>query len=169
MRAVIFGRYNNLPEACVIFSVLEAGGFHPSFQNYHHAHISALQLIAFGGIILTLPEQELRSAKDFLADQQAAPITDFDPIKPRRFGMWKRATLFGFASGIFLPIMFLAPELLMVIWIIDMVFWVSDIVDTGLEVEIFAGVWVFVPLMLLHAKYIAVPRLRESHELARIL
>ncbi|MEP3889752.1 MAG: hypothetical protein ABJN69_04745 [Hellea sp.] len=162
MKAVIFGQYNNLPEACVIFSVLEAGGFHPSFQNYHHAHIAALQLMAFGGIILLIPEQELLSAKKFLTDQQSAPITDFDPIRPRRFGMWKRATLFGLASGIFLPMLFLAPELLMIIWLIDMGFSILDVVQNGLDITMLTGVWVFVPLMLLHAKHIAVPKLRET-------
>lgn len=155
MRAVIFGHYNNLPEACVIFSVLQAGGFHPSFQNYHHAHIAALQLLAFGGIILLIPEQELASAKIFLADQQSAPITDFDPITPRRFGMWKRATLFGLASGIFLPLYFLTPELLFVIWLVAMVF-------NGLDFDIITVFWAFVPLILLHAKYIALPKLRDT-------
>ena len=155
MRAVIFGQYNNLPEACVIFSVLEAGGFHPSFQNYHHAHIAALQLLAFGGIILIIPEQELVSAKKFLTDQQAAPITDFDPIKTRRFGMWKRATLFGLAFNIFLPLYFLAPELLLVIWLAAMAY-------NGLDLDIFTITWIFVPILLLHAKYIAVPKLREN-------
>ena len=154
MKSVIFKRYNNLPAACVDFSTLEAGGFHPSFNNYHHAHVSALQLIAYGGIIIVIPEQEYRDAKSFLTDMQKTPLTDFDPIKPRRFGMWKRATAFGLSFGIFLPIYFLTPELLLIIWFGAMVY-------NGVEFDILTTIWAFIPLMLLHAKYIAVPKLRE--------
>ncbi len=157
MSSVIFGRYNNLPEACVIFSVLEAGGFHPTFQNYHHAHIAALELIAFGGIILALPEQEFAEAKNFLDEQQATPITDFDPMKVRRFGMWKRGTIFCLSSGLFLPYFFLAPEVLIVIWIAFFAY-------TGFQIASLTSFWLFIPLMLLHAKYVALPKLRQANE-----
>ncbi len=155
MKSVIFKRYNNLPTACVDFSTLEAGGFHPSFNNYYHAHISALQLIAYGGIIIIIPEQEYHKALAFLKDMQQTPMTDFDPIAPRRFGMWKRGTVFSLASGIFLPIFFLAPELLLVIW-------VALFIYDEFHFRAIASFWLFMPLILLHAKYIAVPKLRET-------
>lgn len=155
MKSVIFKRYNNLPAACVDFSTLEAGGFHPSFNNYHHAHVSALQLIAYGGIIIIIPQQEYLEALIFLDEMQKSPLTDFDPIEPRRFGMWKRGTMFSLASGIFLPAFFLAPELLLITWIALFIY-------DGFHFRAIASFWLFMPLMLLHAKHVAIPKLRES-------
>jgi len=155
LRSVIFRRYNSLAEGCVVYSALEAGGFHPSFQNYHHAHVAALYLLAFGGIILTLPEQEIESAEQFVKALQSAPIEDFDPIKLRRFGMWKRGTLFGLTFSIFLPLFFLPPEILLLIWL-------GDFVYNNFQFNLLMSYWLFIPLILLHAKYIAVPKLREK-------
>lgn len=86
MGVQVIGVHNNLPEAAVMMSCLEAGGFHPVLHNYHHATMESLSIIEFGGITITIPAQALHAARDYVLHCQNNPITDYDPIKPRRFG-----------------------------------------------------------------------------------
>jgi len=109
MAAIIFRQYYNLPEAHVEFATLEAGGFHPTFHNQHHGVLNALSLIAFGGLIILIPEPEYEAAKTFLNDMQSTDVLqDYEPIPERRFGKWKTGTFFALLSGFFLPF-FLMP------------------------------------------------------------
>ena len=159
MGVVLFRNCNSLPEASVLFSCLEAGGFHPTFQNYNHANIAALQIIAFGGIGITIPQQELQEASayiQFCEDSAIEAIEDFDPIAERRFGKWKSGTLLTFASGVFLPYYFLPAELLLFIWISFFAWGGFQIIDIASMDLLFA-------LILLHAKYIALPKLRKPN------
>jgi hypothetical protein len=159
MSLVIFSRHNNLPEAAVTFSCLESGGFHPNFQNYNHANIAALYILAFGGIVVQLPEQEVEAAEKYLKIMRTIPLKEDEPIERSKRGMWKRSILFA-GCGTFdlafliLASVFLRPEII-TIGISALAVWA---VYNG---YLYAIVWLFFPLMLLHAKHIALPKLRQ--------
>lgn len=171
MSLVNFSTHNNLAEASVNYSCLKAGGFHPNFQNYNHANLVALYILAFGGIILQLPNNEVEGAQAYLAQIREQPLQESDPIIRRKYGMWKRSVLFaclsysiGFGSIstalLMVGFIFLTPELLCF-------FAIPFIIWGVMKGQILAIIWLFFPLMLLHAKYIALPKLRQQHDASR--
>lgn len=170
---VIFQRYNNLPAAHVEFATLEAGGFHPAFQNQHHAVLCGLYFNAFGGLIITVPASEYAAAKAFLADMQAAKIIraeDIDKIPERRFGKWKTGTVFSFSYGFVLPF-FLLPFWLQILgyvifWAWMTVFWTGEFSLEIWPYGIYALSLLIIPLVMsciiFHAKHYAAPKLRDN-------
>ena len=103
MSLVIFGKYMSIGKALVTFSALEAGGFHPTYHNYHHAHIAYMQMIAFGGLIIKIPEQEFEDAKAWIIHLQESPKLEGDDILERKFGMWRHTlAISSFHSPLFL-------------------------------------------------------------------
>ena len=112
MGLVIFDRYNNIGEALVVFSALEAAGFYPSWENYHHAHIAYLQIIAFGGLIINLPKNEHEAAHTFLRQCKSLPKLEGDDLPNRKFGMWRNVlAMLSFKSPLFLfaPLLWAKP------------------------------------------------------------
>ncbi len=209
---VIFKKYNNISEALVVFSALEAAEFHPSWHNYHHAHIAYMQMLAFGGLIILLPASEVQDAKAWLAYLGENPVQDGDDLPRRKYGMWKHAlsiaaynspaifivpflwlkpwvslivlglmvmgvaSLFGVQNidytslffyliaavvsgvlGIFACLLW--PLLLLALWL--MLLGAMVVLGSTFE-EFFVGVMWIIPIgILLHAKYIAVPKLEK--------
>ena len=74
-------RSNTAAEFWVVFSRLQAGGFHPFAPNFHHGTIAAGYILALGGFDILLPEEEMNDANEWMTDIR--PIEDFDPIKDR--------------------------------------------------------------------------------------
>jgi len=156
--SLILAHKTNRPsEAVVIFSLLEAGGFHPTFQNYYHGFIAIGYLSALDGIQIMLPSQEIEAAKDYI--NSVKPIEDYDPIQNR----WVRDLIqasvltsnpffFVFLLSPFIQILCLAALILLNIFVFS---------ETLLIAILGNITFAFFILMLAHAKYIAVPRLRD--------
>ena len=66
-----------------------------------------MQIIAFGGITILLPEHEISPAAEWLSFLSANPLEAADPIATRKYGMWFRATVMLLSTGFFLPILLL--------------------------------------------------------------
>ena len=161
MRAVIFTRYNNIGEALADQSCLKAGGFSVEFHNYFHGINDYLSLLAFGGMLLTIPEQEYAEAQLFLKEMKRHPLPADLPVRNRRFGLWGRATVF-FGLGnpaIFLPIYFLKPDVLLFITIVLHVILFFMFGPVSIVAISFHT---FIVLILLHAKFVALPKLRQT-------
>ena len=163
MGAVIFARYNNIGEALADQSCLKAGGFSVGFHNYFHACNDYFLMQALGGLILMFQEQDYDEAHHFLKEMKRHPLEDEDPIPEKKYGYWVRATFAaGFLMGPFtflLPIFFIFPELL----------FLSLVLLSGVLVWTGHAFWViilslpaWIVLMLLHAKYIALPKFRRE-------
>jgi hypothetical protein len=166
MSLVILKRYNNVGEALVAFSSLQAGGFNPSFHNYHHAHIAYLEMLAFGGLILLIPEQEYEHALTFVNSARAVEPLEFDPLPVRKYGRWKFALLFSMGAQGGLTI-FLAMCIFIrfkFILLIALMLGVADLAFGGRPSELLVWfiLFLFPVAMLLHAEYVAVPRLQRS-------
>lgn len=120
--------------------------------------MESLSIIAFGGISITVPMQELHAARDYVLHCQNNPMTDYDPIKQRRFGKWVTGTVLGYVGagifGFFLPYFFLPVELQLALWLI----W---FIGSGFKPLYLASFFLIIPLMLLNAKYVALPRVRQ--------
>lgn len=145
MGLVIFRRFNDVGQAGIVFSALESGGFHPSWNNYHHANLSNIEMIAFGGMIILLPETEVDDAKIWLENLKNQPILEGDEIPEKKKGLWYVITS--------------RPLLLLALWLILL----NVIVFSGGSGPLFAlTAMAIIPLsFLLHAKYIAVPKIEE--------
>lgn len=148
-----FATYYELGRAAVAFSALEAGGFKPVFANYNHANMAAMHIIALGGITIMLPENKIADAADWIQFLKTQPLEDYDPITPRKFGMWKRATVFGFCGGILLPILFLPPLIFAGLWGLGSI--INVLLGESPAWILASGFW---PALLMHAKYIAGPK-----------
>lgn len=113
MAMIEFQRYMSIGEALVVVSALEAGGYHPVYHNYHHAHNAYLQMMAFGGLIVLIPEQEYEAAQAWIDHIKSVPETEHDPITEHKYGMWKHAySIAAFHSGpalLFVPLLWLPP------------------------------------------------------------
>ncbi len=91
---VVFNRYNNIGDALIAFSALEAGGLHPSWHNYYHGHNALMEIIALGGCIIQIPAQEFQEARLHIANLQTQEIDDFDPLPSTRLKFLKHSLLF---------------------------------------------------------------------------
>ena len=112
MGLVIFKRYNNIGEALVAFSALEAGGFHPVFHTYHQAYLNGLEMLALGGVIVSMPTNEVAPANEWLKSTQAIPLTG-DPIERQKYGRWKTAIF----TGLMFLVIPLSLPILIPIWL----------------------------------------------------
>lgn len=161
MSLSVFRRYNNIGDGLVEFSALQAGGFSPVFQNQHYAYTASLEMLALGGLIILLPDSQTHDARNYLTSLKAEPLEDFDPVPEEKYGQWIKASVLGGLSGavlpmVFLPLLFLPSVLLLLVGII-LIF-----VDNGLVR--FCGLSLLVlGLILMHARYIALPRIRKQH------
>lgn len=160
MSATIFRRYLKIGEAEVAYSALQAGGFHPSFHNYHHAHYAYLEMIALGGIIVMLPKNEIHDAKEWLSYLQSRPNENYDPIFTQNYTMWKRSSALCLGMGFLfpLPILFLPPLLLLIIFSI---IFICSLFAASLAFT-FALFFLVPTLILTHAHYIALPRIQRN-------
>ena len=158
MSLILAHKTNSPSEAVVIFSLLEAGGFRPTFQNYYHGFIAIGYLGALDGIQIMLPSQEIQAAQDYI--NSVKPVEDYDPI-PNRWvrdlvqasALTANPFFFVFLLSPFIQILCLAALVLLDIFIFS----------ETLVIAILGNVtFAFFILMLAHAKYIAVPKLRES-------
>jgi hypothetical protein len=164
----LFATYNDWGQALVATSCLESYGLHPFIQDHEQLRLNPFKIIAFGGIRIFLPQDEIILATEILTTQTDFEITDCEPVKPI---IWRRkfkALLFShdliFALLIFTPA--LIVTLLWLSWGLFIMIggsWgpTSLLEDPGL---LFILGWAmnFIPVaILLHAEYIAVPRLRR--------
>lgn len=158
MSLILAHKTNRPSEAVVIFSLLEAGGFHPTFQNYYHGFIAIGYLGALDGIQIMLPSQEIDAAKQYISSIK--PIEeDHDPIPNR----WVRDLIqasvlttnpffFVFLVSPFIQILCLAALVLLNIFVFS----------ETLVIAILGSITpAFFILTLAHAKYVAVPKLRD--------
>ena len=53
---------NNIPEISVLKSRLEAAGLHPFVQNFEHAQMAHIDILALGGMNILIPEEEAEEA-----------------------------------------------------------------------------------------------------------
>ena len=166
MSIILAHKTNRPSEAVVIFSLLEAGGFHPTFQNYYHGLIAIGYLGALDGIQIMLPSQEIEAAKIYI--NSIKPIDDYDPI-PDRWGrdliqasiLTTNPFFFVFLFSPFIQTLCLAVLILLNIFVFS---------ETILVALLSNMTFAFFILMLAHAKYIAVPSLRKTaHEPIRTL
>ncbi|MEP4052820.1 MAG: hypothetical protein ABJN22_11295 [Litorimonas sp.] len=160
--------YNDWSQALVATSCLESYGLHPFIQNHEQLRVNPFKIIAFGGIRIFLPKDEIMLAKEILATQVDFEIIDYDPVKPI---IWRRkfkALLFSndviFALIIFIPTLFVA--LLWLAWGLYIAIagsWDhSSLLSERGIFTLLAWAMNFIPVtILLHAEYVAVPRLRR--------
>ena len=160
--------YNDWSQALVMTSCLESYGLHPLIQDQHQLQVNPFKIIAFGGIRIFLPQDEIMLAREILAIQADLEITDYDPIEPI---IWRRkfkALLFShdviFAFIIFIPALFVA--LLWLAWGLYIAIagsWDhSSLLSERGIFTLLAWAMNFIPVtILLHAEYVAVPRLRR--------
>ena len=149
MGLVIFKRFNDVGQATIAFSALESAGFHPSWNNFHHAQMANIEMIAFGGMIILLPDTEVPDAKIWLENLQNRPLMDGDEIPEKKKGLWYMITS--------------RPLLLLVLWLVQMN---AIMFLRGPKPLFVLTALAIVPLsFLLHAKYIAVPKMerRRTH------
>lgn len=154
---------NNPAEALVIYSLLQSGGFHPIIHNYYYGFISIAELIALDGLRIMLPESEVCSAREFIANTQ--PISDCDPIpeRPKRDILQASIlTLNPFFFVYHLPLIYQCTAFICVV--IFHVFAFSLAPTAAVLANI---VFAFLILVVAHAKHIALPRLRHAHDTAR--
>ena len=136
------------------FSALRSGGFHPLLAEYTHANNAAFYILALGGIRVLLPEHEIDDAKAWMAYLRSQALPAETGIKPRKYGRWIRGTVLFSSTFNFLPILFIPPLILYALWFCVVI---VEILFTGEAWgTFFAGFFV---LLLLHAKYIAGPKL----------
>ena len=81
MALILAHRTNRPADLWVIFSRLQAGGFHPFIHNLEHGTVASAYILAFGGYDIWLPEEEIEEAKVWMSNID--PVEDFDPIKDR--------------------------------------------------------------------------------------
>jgi len=155
---ILAHKTNRTSEAIVIFSLLEAGGFHPSFQNYYHGYVAIGYLGALDGIQIMLPSQEIEAAKHFV--ESVNPLEDYDPIPNR----WVRDLIQAsiLCRNPFFFVFMLSPLIQIVLFIALILLEVFVLSETVLIAAIGNITFAFFILMLAHAKYIAVPKLRET-------
>lgn len=150
MSLVLYSRHFDYAEGLCAYTALKAGGLTPIMGNFEHCTIAIMQIEAFGGLQIFLPEEEVDQADAWIKFIYANPIQDYDPIKRRRFGKWKRGTIMGMCSFIFLPIFFISPKILALMW---GVFFIWDALTKELSLGTYYTLALI--LLLLHAKYVA--------------
>lgn len=74
----------HVTEIAVLKSKLEAAGLHPFVQNYEHAQIAHIDILALGGMNILIPEDEAKEALAILKDQtmefeDTDVFDDYDP------------------------------------------------------------------------------------------
>ena len=160
MSLSVFRRYNNIGDGLVEFSALKAGGFDPVFQNQHYAYAFSLEMLALGGLIILLPDSEADEANEYLTSIKSEPLDDYDPLPEKKYGQWVKASFVGGLSGLlpmlFLPILFLPSFWLLIAGVILV------LIDNALSRICGISLLIIAPI-LLHARYIALPRMRMKH------
>ena len=153
-----FSTHYDYGESLTVFAALKAGGFHPIFHAFEHTSVAIAYIDAFGGMQISLPEQEFQPAKEWLIYLYDNPITDFDPIKRKPVLNWVHASLFSMTFA-FSPLpwilLFLIPPLFLFVLY-------SVAIAIGIAIEPIIGLallpLLIFPLIFMHAKYIAGPK-----------
>lgn len=160
MTLVLGHTTNNPTEAVVLMNELVAGGFNPVIFDYHHGHIAIGNIMALGGFRVMLPEQEIQAARDFV--QARREITNFDPIPQRYFIDIFRATILSI-NPLF-PMCLLPPIALLILWI-GLISLAAFFTNYSVWVGILENSYLLCIIsILMHAKYVALPRMRNAHE-----
>lgn len=60
---------SDIGEATILKSKLEAAGLHPFMQNYEHAQVNVLHLLALGGLNIMVPKNEAEFAMEVILDR----------------------------------------------------------------------------------------------------
>lgn len=167
MSFVIFRRYGTFPDAMVDFSLLKAHGYTPIFNNYHHASLDFFLMEALGGLIIMLPEQDIEEAKALIESSIPIPEEEYEPVKPDKKNRFKSAIFM--VLHLFSPLwlfLFLPPLLIIVLAAVSLIFMVPVFIGAEANgkiaiVSIYALVVGWAALQS-HAKYIALPRLKQA-------
>jgi len=138
------------------------------------AHLHSLAMLAFGGLIIKIDDHERDHAIAVLelcrSPDMSLEIKGEDALPNRRFGSWKRGTIFSFMVDLPLPLPLLFPKAIYVFilcFILSVLYWVNnegEIIETALVTSFTMSI----PLILLHAEYIALPRLRQKTNMETI-
>ncbi len=160
----LFSQHFDYGEGLAAFAALEAGGFHPNFENYHHTTMAIAYIDALGGLKINLPEEEFYDAKDWLSFLRKNPITDFDPIKRKPVLNWIHASLFSMVFSMspapWLILFLLPPLFLFVLYAVA--------ITIGIVIEPVIGIaaipLLIFPAILMHAKYVAGPKFVKERD-----
>jgi len=81
---------NNIPEAAVLKSRMEAAGLHPFIQNFEHAQMAHIDILALGGMNVLVPESEVEEATAIIRDQGEGEFVDTDVFDEDYNPPWSR-------------------------------------------------------------------------------
>ena len=84
---------DEVSQAMIVLTSLEAGGFNPEFLNYNHKTGDLLPALSQHGLTLMLPAAEFEDATAYLKKQQSNSTQEFGPIEKPKFGKWRRILL----------------------------------------------------------------------------
>lgn len=157
-----FRAFNNIGEGLVALSALKAGGFTPVFQNEHYAYMQSLEMLALGGIIIMLPDAQHEEAHDYMRFLAETTVETGEPVAHKKHEGWLKSSVFaGLVMPFLLPI--LAPMTFFpVIWlcVVGLILVCLD----HIFLRMLGIALLTMSPILLHAQYIALPRMRKSHE-----
>ena len=151
----LLGIYDDWGQALVATSCLESYGLTPFLPNSEQLRLNPFKILAFGGIRIYVPRQELEFATHILTTQDAFEITDYEPVKPRIWRRKLKALLFSY-HPVFSLAIFIPARYILLIWIL-----------VGILGGFLLWAWwasLFFISIFLHAEYIAVPALRKRKE-----
>lgn len=163
----VFDSYTEIGRGLVAKSMLEAAGFHPSFENFYYASILPPEMLALGGLKLKLPFAEMNDARAYMYAASVDAPLEHDPLPERKFGRWMAPSsyLFLYAFAFFpLPVLFLPIRWILTLLLLFNLYtraYAPDYQHIGLVYTI--AILILVAL-LLHAKHIALPRIMKGHE-----
>lgn len=150
---LVFATYYELGRAAVAYSALEAGGFHPILAEHTHVSNAALYIYALGGLRVMLPENELESAREWMAFLKTKEIYLDEPIPRERLRTKIAGSVMSILLGFPLPIFLIPPIILLALWII------LCLASVVLGVFQWFGITGFFYIgIVCHAKFIAGPK-----------
>ena len=144
-------RTNRPADFYVVFSRLQAGGFHPFTPNLEHGTLVAGYIMALGGFDILLPEQEFEGAKIWMSDIE--PLEEYDPIKERPIRDIFQASVL--TRNPFFAVICLPPEVLLGLWVLCVgLLWITGDGSLFLILFLTSGALCIIGI-LAHARYLA--------------
>lgn len=159
MALILAHRTNRPADLWVVYSRLQAGGFHPFIHNLEHGTIASAYLLALGGYDIWLPEEEISEAKIWMS--QSHPTQDFDPIRERPI---RAATYLAILTANPVCYLLLLPSLgLFTVWTAYVIFLLY--IDPPLYLPFAWGPLFLLVIILIiaHAEFLTAKKNRETN------
>lgn len=153
MRLELFHVTNNWDDALIVQSYLDYYGLEPFIPNYLQLSMNPFKILAFGGIRMYLPADQMELAEEIRATQGNYEIPDLEPVSKRLIGM-KIRTVFAAPNYLVVALIAICPPLLTAI------FWAT--LFPWLYMTLYWWFCAGIICIPLHARYIAVPRLKKD-------